>query len=47
MRLFTPTCSGPQGFYISTHRYVFSIKALQRMLVDPSAFHADVYLQGG
>ncbi|GLI69288.1 hypothetical protein VaNZ11_013871, partial [Volvox africanus] len=43
--LLQTTASSPHGFYIATHRYVFSVKALQRMLVDPAAFHADVYLQ--
>ncbi|GIL86770.1 hypothetical protein Vretimale_15639 [Volvox reticuliferus] len=44
-KLLQTTASSPHGFYIATHRYVFSVKALQRMLVDPAAFHADVYLQ--
>eukprot|EP00198_Chlamydomonas_reinhardtii_P002517 XP_001691853.1 predicted protein [Chlamydomonas reinhardtii] len=45
-KLLSSTAANPQGFYIATHRYAFSVKALQRMLVDPGAFHADVYLQG-
>ncbi|KAG2448232.1 hypothetical protein HYH02_006817 [Chlamydomonas schloesseri] len=45
-KLLSSTAANPHGFYIATHRYAFSVKALQRMLVDPAAFHADVYLQG-
>ncbi|KAG2489618.1 hypothetical protein HYH03_011898 [Edaphochlamys debaryana] len=45
-KLLQTTASSAHGFYVATHRYMFSVKALQRMLVDPSAFHADVYLQG-
>ncbi|EFJ42867.1 hypothetical protein VOLCADRAFT_119275 [Volvox carteri f. nagariensis] len=44
-KLLQTTASSPHGFYIATHRYVFNVRALQGMLVDPAAFHADVYLQ--
>ncbi|GLC69880.1 hypothetical protein PLESTF_000890900 [Pleodorina starrii] len=44
-QLLQTTASSPHGFYIAAHRYVFGVRALQRMLVDPAAFHADVYLQ--
>ncbi|KXZ56979.1 hypothetical protein GPECTOR_1g884 [Gonium pectorale] len=44
-QLLSSTATSPHGFYIASHRYVFSVKALQKLLVDPRAFHADVYLQ--
>jgi hypothetical protein len=46
-QLLSQTTRSALGFYVASHRYMFNVKALQGMLVDPAAFHADVYLQGG
>ncbi|GFR40945.1 hypothetical protein Agub_g1608, partial [Astrephomene gubernaculifera] len=36
--------AGAAGFHVGAPRWLFSVRALQRLLVDPAAFHADVYL---
>eukprot|EP00798_Chlamydomonas_sp_ICE-L_P002355 gene2355-8663_t len=36
----------PNHFFMATHRYAFKVSALSKLLVDASAFHADIRLYG-
>eukprot|EP00798_Chlamydomonas_sp_ICE-L_P012618 gene12618-15846_t len=42
LRSFAKDANG--AFFSATHRYVFKVSALQKMLTDPSVFHADIRL---